>query len=320
MDNQFKTQLLIDDFQELCTRKKSWIYDENSIYYVQQMALNRDKLKQEFNCLQEKYGEYINYDCTKHRFPNIVDSKTFNNTTMNILHDSSENLTSSGQFASTLTGPNELTRTNSNLTGAKYSICNKTCMATQQPIDFKENYVSTTNDFLSEGFLYGNNGDCQLVINLNNYEHSRNYLVKNSTLFDLITISNYKISVNLSIEYFNLHEKNSPKFRTMIVIHYTGWPDFGVPDSPLEFCKMFVVIQNFLPIVSFVMVHCRAGVGRTGTLLAMMKYHDVLLQSKCPNLVKIIKELRHGRPLMVQLSSQFDFIITCMNYIIDNDI
>lgn len=54
---------------------------------------------------------------------------------------------------------------------------------------------------------------------------------------------------------------------TYLVTHlmYTGWPDNGVPDSVQEFTKLFDMMKQF----QHCLVHCSAGVGRTGTLITI---------------------------------------------------
>lgn len=58
--------------------------------------------------------------------------------------------------------------------------------------------------------------------------------------------------------------------------HFTTWPDFGVPDPPttlIRFVRSFRdrVSTDHKPIV----VHCSAGVGRSGTFIAL----DRLIQT-----------------------------------------
>jgi len=65
-----------------------------------------------------------------------------------------------------------------------------------------------------------------------------------------------------------LTETESRNSRDIIHFHYTTWPDFGVPESPTAFLNFLMVVresgalgQNVGPPV----VHCSAGIGRSGT-------------------------------------------------------
>ena len=64
------------------------------------------------------------------------------------------------------------------------------------------------------------------------------------------------------------------------------------------------------------MVHCSAGVGRTGTYIAVFK---LWLDVKDPNVTKLsikdtMLELRKQRCLMVQKKEQYVYIARCLRY------
>ena len=66
-----------------------------------------------------------------------------------------------------------------------------------------------------------------------------------------------------------------PEERQITQFHFTNWPDFGVPTCPDEFLDfLFAVRQSGCFDVKPnkqecdpVMVHCTAGIGRTGTFV-----------------------------------------------------
>lgn len=226
----------------------------------------------------------------------------------------------------------------SNLTGARYSIGGKIWLATQQPLGLDDMRQTTTDDFLAEGFTGSN--DCFMVLNLNNSSNSRNYLTDKSNKFDLSQLHSVSVG-SIRVDLFRVVTKvpnmvvskvpnsvtapdpitklipdtqtaTQSMSRTMIVIHYTGWPDYGIPSDPTEFCKMFGLVQNLMLLTNLCIIHCRGGIGRTGTFITIVKCYQVLNKSICPDIVKIIKELRHVRPGMVQTVDQFIFIVRCL--------
>ncbi|KAF6028141.1 hypothetical protein EB796_013539 [Bugula neritina] len=97
--------------------------------------------------------------------------------------------------------------------------------------------------------------------------------------------------------------------RTVKQYHYTSWPDHGVPDSmsPFIFFYKRVKIETAKTTTPIV-VHCSAGVGRTGTFIAM---NNLLEQAKVEervNFHQCVKKMRTCRPSMVQTEDQYVFL------------
>uniref|UniRef100_A0A5S6QYN0 protein-tyrosine-phosphatase n=1 Tax=Trichuris muris TaxID=70415 RepID=A0A5S6QYN0_TRIMR len=96
--------------------------------------------------------------------------------------------------------------------------------------------------------------------------------------------------------------------------HFTAWPDFGVPDQPkvvIDFVRLFRAQVNSVahkPVV----VHCSAGVGRSGTFIAL----DQLLQSvRSADIIDVfgtVYQMRKERVWMVQSEQQYVFIHHCL--------
>ncbi|KAL4437920.1 hypothetical protein ABPG74_001091 [Tetrahymena malaccensis] len=122
---------------------------------------------------------------------------------------------------------------------------------------------------------------------------------------------------NIVERVFLLKYKNEQ--RQVTQVHWEGWPDHGVPESKdygvLEHLVQKVVNQvesSKIPVV-----HCSAGVGRTGTLLALsniymiLKYHQI---KKTPvdqielNVLDIVRRLREQRVIMVQMDNQLNLV------------
>ena len=62
-------------------------------------------------------------------------------------------------------------------------------------------------------------------------------------------------------------------------------------------------------VVGPLVVHCSAGVGRTGTLLALDILSDMAHQeSRQVDVLGVLNHLRRQRPLMVQTADQYEFI------------
>ncbi|KAI6221359.1 Protein-tyrosine phosphatase [Aphelenchoides fujianensis] len=88
------------------------------------------------------------------------------------------------------------------------------------------------------------------------------------------------------------------------LIHVTDWPDRGVPSSGMSVLRLIRSIPTGACIV-----HCSAGVGRTGTVLAIEAAMQRLFKMGANvNIREIVKEIRNQRASAVQTEAQFVFI------------
>lgn len=108
--------------------------------------------------------------------------------------------------------------------------------------------------------------------------------------------------------------------RSITHLHFREWPDFGCPSTPdlmLQFCQVMrqhiIVAQPGITVV-----HCSAGVGRTGTLIAV----DILLQqineNKKISVFDTVYKLRKHRVNMVQSEAQYVYIYKCLKEALEN--
>ncbi|KFV42338.1 Receptor-type tyrosine-protein phosphatase C, partial [Gavia stellata] len=97
--------------------------------------------------------------------------------------------------------------------------------------------------------------------------------------------------------------------RDVTHIQFTSWPDHGVPDDPhllLKLRRRVNALSNFFsgPIV----VHCSAGVGRTGTYIGIDAMLEGLDAEGRVDVYGYVVKLRRQRCLMVQVESQYILI------------
>ncbi|CAH8616102.1 unnamed protein product [Schistosoma intercalatum] len=111
---------------------------------------------------------------------------------------------------------------------------------------------------------------------------------------------------------------------------FTGWPDHGVPEYPIPLLlfirrvratlapntnNMFQSNHNVeqAPIV----VHCSAGVGRTGAFIVIDIMLERLKYEKTVDIYGCVKALRKQRNFMVQTEDQYIFIHSALLEVID---
>uniref|UniRef100_A0A336M1S3 protein-tyrosine-phosphatase n=1 Tax=Culicoides sonorensis TaxID=179676 RepID=A0A336M1S3_CULSO len=154
---------------------------------------------------------------------------------------------------------------------------------------------------------------------------------------------NHKLTmsdVGLTVEYmkcenysnfckrtFKMTDIDSTKSREVIQFHYTKWPDFGIPTSSIEFLKFLqsvrvagVLEENVGPAI----VHCSAGIGRSGTF-CLVDCCLIIIDKFGENNVsvrEILLELRKYRMGLIQTPDQLYFsykaILEGMKYLKEN--
>ena len=73
---------------------------------------------------------------------------------------------------------------------------------------------------------------------------------------------------HFSIRTLLLTDRVSAETREVLQFHYTTWPDFGIPSSPNDFLRFLKMVRDsgaMAEDVGPVIVHCSAGIGRSGT-------------------------------------------------------
>uniref|UniRef100_K1S2T6 Receptor-type tyrosine-protein phosphatase U n=1 Tax=Magallana gigas TaxID=29159 RepID=K1S2T6_MAGGI len=109
----------------------------------------------------------------------------------------------------------------------------------------------------------------------------------------------------------NLMEGNKCKDdrRTVTQYHYTAWPDHGIPDPLclLLFHDHVTRTQNSGH-KGPILVHCSAGIGRTGTYIAIDALSEAGKTQNKINIAEYIKKMRRNRMNMVQTYEQYKTI------------
>ncbi|KAG8237365.1 hypothetical protein J437_LFUL017488 [Ladona fulva] len=96
--------------------------------------------------------------------------------------------------------------------------------------------------------------------------------------------------------------------------HFTTWPDFGVPDPPQTLVRFVRAFRERVPPDQRpIVVHCSAGVGRSGTFIAL----DRLLQQvkrgdQVVDIFGMVHAMRKERVWMVQTEQQYICIHQCL--------
>ncbi|KAG8442542.1 hypothetical protein GDO86_011371 [Hymenochirus boettgeri] len=91
-------------------------------------------------------------------------------------------------------------------------------------------------------------------------------------------------------------------------LQYVAWPDHGVPDDSSDFLEFVTCVRQKRVENQAVLVHCSAGIGRTGVLITMETAMCLIEQSQPVYPLDIVRQMRDQRAMMVQTSSQYKFV------------
>ncbi|XP_034045235.1 receptor-type tyrosine-protein phosphatase delta-like isoform X3 [Thalassophryne amazonica] len=135
------------------------------------------------------------------------------------------------------------------------------------------------------------------------------------TLLDTVELATY------SVRTFALYKSGSNEKREVRHFQFTAWPDHGVPEHPTPFLAFLRRVKACNPPDAGPMiVHCSAGVGRTGCFIIIDAMTERIKQEKTLDIYGHVTLMRSQRNYMVQTEDQYIFIhdalleaVTCGN-------
>nr|XP_022292898.1 tyrosine-protein phosphatase 10D-like isoform X5 [Crassostrea virginica] len=97
---------------------------------------------------------------------------------------------------------------------------------------------------------------------------------------------------------------------------FLAWPDMGIPETSETMLKFAKDVRGHAPLpVSDrgpIVIHCSAGVGRTGTFIAVDYLMQFVRTSDVIDIYSYVMKMRNNRPNMVQTEDQYVFIHDCL--------
>ncbi|XP_043371143.1 receptor-type tyrosine-protein phosphatase U-like isoform X3 [Dermochelys coriacea] len=125
-----------------------------------------------------------------------------------------------------------------------------------------------------------------------------------------VTLSNIWTTTGLVTRTFRLQRAGSPLPRNMQQFHYLLWPDHGVPSNPARLLQLVEMVNERVSQAPAgpVLVHCSAGIGRTGTFIALDFLLKMAQAEGSVDVFRCVQRLREQRVSMVQTKEQYTFL------------
>ncbi|XP_039665211.1 receptor-type tyrosine-protein phosphatase eta isoform X4 [Perca fluviatilis] len=117
-----------------------------------------------------------------------------------------------------------------------------------------------------------------------------------------------------TIRDFNIKNVKTAETRSVRHFHFTAWPDHGVPQTTELLISFRHLVREHMDQYSRhspTVVHCSAGVGRTGTFIAIDRLIFQIERENIVDVYGIVHDQRMHRPLMVQTEDQYVFLNQC---------
>lgn len=120
------------------------------------------------------------------------------------------------------------------------------------------------------------------------------------------------------VRIFQMDDLERHSSRLVTHLNFTAWPDHNTPQdgiAVLEFIRLMHCVHND---GNHILVHCSAGVGRTGALLTIDICISMIENDLRFDLESVVRELRQQRHGMVQTQDQYRFCYTTILTLLEN--
>ncbi|XP_040087351.1 receptor-type tyrosine-protein phosphatase F isoform X7 [Oryx dammah] len=123
------------------------------------------------------------------------------------------------------------------------------------------------------------------------------------TLLDTVELATY------TVRTFALYKSGSSEKRELRQFQFMAWPDHGVPEYPTPILAFLRRVKACNPLDAGPMVvHCSAGVGRTGCFIVIDAMLERMKHEKTVDVYGHVTCMRAQRNYMVQTEDQYVFI------------
>ncbi|XP_022101762.1 receptor-type tyrosine-protein phosphatase T-like isoform X2 [Acanthaster planci] len=127
-----------------------------------------------------------------------------------------------------------------------------------------------------------------------------------------VVIVDERVFLDHTIRLLKITQHDSDEdCRVVKQFHYTTWPDMKPPEYPAPLLN-FIRVVNSEQNEGRILIHCSAGVGRTGTYICLDSMLQQMNQEGQVDVLGFIYRMRQKRIMMVQTPEQYQFIFDAL--------
>ena len=136
-------------------------------------------------------------------------------------------------------------------------------------------------------------------------DYDRYITVKSESIMDIVI---YLLFIYIITMKTTQKDSAGSLIHDVTLFHYLGWPDHGVPANAISMIDFIRRVRRSHPYsnTDIMVVHCSAGVGRTGTFITLDYMLERIKTENSLNIFEFVTGLRKQRVLMVQTLVSFN--------------
>ena len=160
-------------------------------------------------------------------------------------------------------------------------------------------------------------------------EYWNKELIEKDNLFKLISLNLKEYNdKNLIIREIEIQKNGNWEIKKVLQLQFTGWSDHDVPNENVVYNTFITLFKTINDKGSnTTVIHCSAGVGRTGTFLSLIILYNNILNQKNENSQQIsfsifglVRQLKEMRFLLVENERQYIFIYKFLRLFLEKEI
>ncbi|CEF65493.1 Protein-tyrosine phosphatase, receptor/non-receptor type domain and FERM domain and Protein-tyrosine/Dual specificity phosphatase domain and PDZ domain and Protein-tyrosine phosphatase, catalytic domain and Pleckstrin homology-like domain and FERM/acyl-CoA-binding protein, 3-helical bundle domain and FERM adjacent (FA) domain and FERM, N-terminal domain and FERM, C-terminal PH-like domain and FERM central domain and Band 4.1 domain and Band 4.1 family-containing protein [Strongyloides ratti] len=125
----------------------------------------------------------------------------------------------------------------------------------------------------------------------------------------IVTCIKERETPNCSYREISIKDSQTKEERRVSQMQYTSWPDHGVPEDSKHFLDFVEEVRKTRHgSVDPMVVHCSAGIGRTGVLILMETAACKIEANEPIYPIEIVRKMRDQRAMLIQTTEQYIFV------------